>query len=245
MTRSNGDLLHFVKLDWDSKFFGFNVGRVSGEVTNKNHIEELFILIKDNDSRLTYFSSVDELNRNLLSASRVDCVLVDRKTIYSKPINNIAKHDIVIRPYDSQMSKEQLFNLALQSGEYSRFNIDGRISREKFEEMYHLWMSNSLNGRMAKEILVSFEGNNISGFVTLTEQSGNVSIGIIAVDAFYRGKGIGKALIQSAEKWCIEKDYENINVVTQGDNIPACRLYESCGYNLTHLEYFYHIWSDF
>lgn len=33
-----------------------------------------------------------------------------------------------------------------------------------------------------------------------------------------------------------------IAFVRQGDNIPACSLYESLGYKVDSMEYFYHIW---
>ncbi len=47
----------------------------------------------------------------------------------------------------------------------------------------------------------------------------------------------------SAEKWFSNSGYKSIQVVTQGDNIPACKLYESCGYTIESVELFYHIWK--
>jgi ribosomal protein S18 acetylase RimI-like enzyme len=54
---------------------------------------------------------------------------------------------------------------------------------------------------------------------------------------------MGKTLMTSAEKWSSDLGYELIQVVTQGDNYPACRLYESCGYEVDAVEFFYHIWK--
>ena len=108
--------------------------------------------------------------------------------------------------------------------------------------MYALWMINSLNRKIAKEVLVFSENNDLSGFVTLGEKNNRADIGIIAVDHISRGKGIGKILMTSAEKWFSDLGYESIQVVTQGDNYPACRLYESCGYEVDTVEFFYHIW---
>ena len=109
--------------------------------------------------------------------------------------------------------------------------------------MYTLWMINSINRKIAKEVLVFTEGNDIAGFVTLGEKNNRADIGIIAVDLNFRGKGIGKTLMYSAEKWFSNLGYQSIQVVTQGDNSPACRLYESCGYKVDTVSYFYHIWK--
>ena len=63
-----------------------------------------------------------------------------------------------------------------------------------------------------------------------------------AVDSIFRGKGIGRILFENAEKWAFENGYNEIQIVTQGDNKPACSLYESLGYKVDSMEYFYHIW---
>src|SRR5690606_14128178 len=95
---------------------------------------------------------------------------------------------------------------------------------------------------IAHEVLVFLENSVPSGFVTLGEKKDRADIGIIAVDQNHRGKGIGKALMSSAEKWASDKGYNSIQVVTQGDNVPACLLYESCGYKVESVAFFYHIW---
>ena len=96
---------------------------------------------------------------------------------------------------------------------------------------------------MAKEVFIYQENQIIAGFVTLGEKKSRAEIGIIAVDNNYRGKGIGKSLMFAAENWFAGKKYNEIRVVTQGDNLPACRLYESCGYKTDNVEYFYHLWK--
>jgi dTDP-4-amino-4,6-dideoxy-D-galactose acyltransferase len=77
--------------------------------------------------------------------------------------------------------------------------------------------------------------------VTVGEKKHRGDIGIIAVDTEFRGKGIGTALMQSAESWLAKLNYKSMQVVTQGDNKPACKLYENCGYTIESVEYFYHI----
>jgi len=143
----------------------------------------------------------------------------------------------------SYKDKLKLIDLAIQSGIHSRFNIDKNIGKEKFEEMYRLWMINSLNYKIAKEVLTFIENDKLMGVITLMGERDEAYIGIIAVEHTFRGRGIGEILMKSAEKRLSNLGYNSIKVVTQENNIPACRLYEKCGYVVENVEYFYHIWK--
>jgi ribosomal protein S18 acetylase RimI-like enzyme len=61
----------------------------------------------------------------------------------------------------------------------------------------------------------------------------------IAVNENYRGQGIGRALIERAIEWAKAKGFPGMMLETQDNNVPACRLYASCGFELrgfdTHL----------
>lgn len=233
-----------LKLDWDSDFFNFNVGRVEGLIQKEQDIRNIELLIAENNINLSYYSTLNELPSYVFKSEKYDILLVDKKTTYVKNINSGLKIDKSITSIKQDTPYEdKLIGLAIQSGIYSRFNVDKRIGKEKFEEMYRLWMINSINRKIAKEVLVFSEKNELAGFVTLGEKNNRADIGIIAVDHIFRGKGIGKILMKSAEKWFSNLGYNSIQVVTQGDNIPACRLYESCGYKAETVEFFYHIWK--
>jgi dTDP-4-amino-4,6-dideoxy-D-galactose acyltransferase len=233
-----------LKLDWDSDFFKFNVGRIEGLIQKEEDIRNVEFLIEENKIKLSYYSTFSELPSHILKSKKLDIVLVDKKTTYTKNIDaNLKIHNSITSIEQNTHHKDKLINLAIQSGIYSRFNIDERIGKEKFEEMYRLWMINSLSRKIAKEVLVFIENNELAGFVTLGEKNNRADIGIIAVDYVFRGKGIGKKLMTSAEKWFSNIGYKSIQVVTQGDNNPACRLYESCGYKVDTVEFFYHFWK--
>jgi dTDP-4-amino-4,6-dideoxy-D-galactose acyltransferase len=232
-----------IKLDWDSDFFNFSVGRIEGLIEKEQDIRNIEFLIEENNTELSYYSTSNELPSYVFESKKFDIVLVDKKTTYTKSINSDLVIHNSISSIEQNTSKDKLINLSIQSGIYSRFNIDKRIGKEKFEKMYALWMINSINRKIAKEVLVFTENNNLAGFVSLGEKNNRADIGIIAVDHDFRGKGIGKILMSSAEKWFSNLGYNSIQVVTQGDNTPACRLYESCGYKVDTVEFFYHIWK--
>ena len=61
----------------------------------------------------------------------------------------------------------------------------------------------------------------------------------IAVDANFRGQGVGRTLIERAIEWAKAKKFPGMMLETQNNNVAGCRLYASCGFELrgfdTHL----------
>ena len=55
----------------------------------------------------------------------------------------------------------------------------------------------------------------------------------LSVDTEFRYKGIGQALMNHAIEWAREKNYPGIMLETQTNNVPACKLYEKCGFVLS------------
>jgi len=55
----------------------------------------------------------------------------------------------------------------------------------------------------------------------------------LTVDTEFRGKGIGRALMQRAIEWAREANYPGVMLETQTNNVPACKLYEKCGFVLS------------
>lgn len=54
---------------------------------------------------------------------------------------------------------------------------------------------------------------------------------ILAVHPRFRRRGVGRTLMNYAESLARQTGAEAIRLDTYKDNLPACRLYESCGYS--------------
>lgn len=54
----------------------------------------------------------------------------------------------------------------------------------------------------------------------------------LVVNPEYRGMGIGRRLLEHGIQWAREKDFPGVMLETQDDNVPACTLYQSCGFVL-------------
>ncbi len=55
----------------------------------------------------------------------------------------------------------------------------------------------------------------------------------LVVNPEYRGQGIGRMLLEQGIQWARENDYPGVMLETQDDNVPACTLYQSCGFVLS------------
>lgn len=231
------------KLNWDSEFFGKSIWRINKSISSSEDLKNVTEEMINREVDLAYYSSPYSLEDLCNDEQVYDISLVDKKVTYSKEIDPKVASDSSIVIYQEKFPSNELIDLAIQSGIYSRFNIDTRIGWKKYQKLYTEWIINSVNKQLAKEVLVYCEGNLVRGFVTLNEKDLIADIGLIATNVDHRGKGIGKKLMRSAEYWFARHNYTRIQVVTQFDNLGACKLYESCGYKRITLEYFYHFWK--
>jgi len=55
----------------------------------------------------------------------------------------------------------------------------------------------------------------------------------IVVNPDFRGQGIGRKLLERGIQWARENDFPGVMLETQDDNVPACALYQSCGFVLS------------
>jgi ribosomal protein S18 acetylase RimI-like enzyme len=225
----------FEILQWDSDFFNFKVAKIkNGLLLNEDFFEKLY----NENVQLAYYSSKEKLNRSSNEYYNLD--LVDEKVTFIKEIEQSSLTD-KIESYVEHHTDRQLIDLAIESGAYSRFNVDPNIGRKNYEELYTQWIIKSVSREIADDVLVYRIEGQIAGFVTVGQKNERADIGIIAVDKACRGKGIGKTLMKTAENFYFNK-LKLIQVVTQKNNLPAIKLYEGCRYMIEKVEFLYHLW---
>lgn len=226
------------RLNWDSQFFGIEVGR-----TNK----ELLSTVSDNEIDkydLLYLIENKAMENNLFLLGRNN-LLADRKLIYTKQtLNTNLFIEYEIKEYrDTYIGREQLYNLAYLSGKYSRYKLDANFAKGKFEEMYRMWVDNSISGEMADYLYYIEDKGKICAFVTLKITHEEGIIGLIATDKCTQAKGMGKSLMLKCEETLKLKGINRLNVATQADNNIACHFYKKCGMRVTKMTFIYHSWK--
>ena len=241
------ELIAVTHLDWDTNHFGFPVGRIAAEITDL----ELRAALSDARTRgyrLLYWATSPDRIPALRLLDEFGGRLVDRKVTFARSFSAAdpptKASTATILPYEGAEHTSELSALAIAAGAYSRFAADPCIPRDKFERLYEIWIDRSVRGEIADAVLVARDSatDAIAGMITVkvTESVGN--IGLVAVAASHRGRGIGSQLIDAAHCWMIRRGATKTTVVTQAVNAPACRLYERAGYTIEQAENLYHFW---
>jgi dTDP-4-amino-4,6-dideoxy-D-galactose acyltransferase len=135
-------------------------------------------------------------------------------------------------------------DLARSAGSYSRFYLDKKLSH-KFDELYELWLLNSLNRKIANNTLViKNESDQVVSFLTTKIKNERGNIGLIATHEKYMGKGYGSQLINHLHNWYLENNIKFSDVVTQNSNVQACSFYTKLGFRVIKDELVYHWWRN-
>lgn len=221
-------------LEWDSSFFGYKVGKLEvgeGEVIST---EELL----NSDYKLVYLMSNEQLTP--LQLGDANALLVDVKLLLGKPAQKTNEHDKAIVSLNHLT--DELVNLAIQSGVYSRYKLDGNFRNNEFERMYTTWITSSVE-REDTAVYGFLHQDKLAGFITLAIKNNAADIGLIAVNEAQRGLNIGTKLLAMAEVYATQNQLSNITVNTQLANKSALNFYIKNGYKELKRTYIYHLWK--
>jgi len=237
------------RLDWDTEHFGFPVGRIDAAPSD-GELQRALTEGRACGYRLVYWPASHDRQAPAGLLSDFDGQLVDRKLTFARSLEAcehapLDSGDVTIKPFRQPKPSAELAALAIAAGEYSRFAVDRRFPRNKFESLYRIWIERSVSGEIAGAVLVACDSASRSlpaGVITVKATGDVGNIGLVAVAASHRGRGVGSKLIAAAHRWMHEHGAIKATVVTQGANAPACRLYERAGYAVEQVENVYHFW---
>ncbi|MDC8006301.1 GNAT family N-acetyltransferase [Aureisphaera galaxeae] len=224
------------RLDWDSNFFEFEVGRWEGcnaasvEGTNINSFRLLY-QISDEPCMITLVNFTEghaEVKMNFKKD-------LHRHTIPFEDIHDAKSLDL---------DRNALYELAYESGKYSRFKLDPKMKNAHFEALYRLWIDNSIDADFSDGFLVKIIEEMPAGMVTYRSSLDVATIGLIAVSPQFQGRGIGRELLAAAENHAMDAGMKSMVIPTQKSNEIACKFYEKSGYSLAEAKHIKHLWRD-
>ncbi len=234
----------FRYLEWDSAFFGFKTAAFTSGRYTFDELDKTIRLMNQGNYTLAYlFADPDDSETNK-SAKELGGVPVDEKVTFGMELLHIPVAGIgpEILSYPQGLPEPALVKLAIESGEYSRFRTDKRFPEGSFEELYTQWITNSTTHRIATEVFVYRIKGEIRGMITLGMKDRRGIIGLIAVDEAAKGHGLGKKLVGSAVNYCRQNSLEELQVLTQRANRPACNFYSTLGFRIIGISRVYHFW---
>lgn len=224
------------KLDWDSDFFLKNIAEISlvnDEIpTIENDIYDLIVIKQDIELPF----EVEGYSQSFK----------ETKVIFEKNLTKFKVGEFSeIRDSDKEDKEFSYFtDLAYESGKMSRFRLDEKFGEAKFQDLYDLWVINSLNKKFAIKLFFIEKDHKAIGFVTLQQDNNIGKIGLIATHPDFQGQGLGRKLLEYTENYCISNNIFQLEIPTQEENINACKFYHKMGYLVKEKIVIKHFWKD-
>lgn len=235
-------------LEWDSQFFGRTIGRINehrldphgmAAITQwcQDHAVECLYFLADSDHPDTIRLAENYGFRLVDIRAALQCSIADRQT---QLINNQSA-SVLVRPAVAS-DIPALQSIARKGHTDSRFYADGCFPRETCADLYALWIKQSCEG-YANCVLVADQNGQPVGYCSCHLQDSQGQLGLVGIDEQAQGQGLGRHLINQALCWFAEQHVEAVNVVTQGRNVAAQRLYQRCGFLIQSVQLWYHKWT--
>jgi dTDP-4-amino-4,6-dideoxy-D-galactose acyltransferase len=237
-------------LSWDTQHLGRPVARIRARRVRDHELDAVLCAARAAGIALVYWQAETSMKPD---AALLNChggALVDRKAVFWAELDSLVRpgaaiDDFIIAESSSGSVSEALFELAIAAGRFSRFRVDMRYPRAKFEALYRQWLERSLRREIADCVYFAQPRQTSEtplGLVTVAVQGGEGSIGLIAVHTVAQRRGLASRLLGAAHEFMRQRGATSAKVVTQLANEPACRLYERAGYDLVEVSDFYHFW---
>lgn len=240
-------------LTWDSEFFGRRIARVRRKILcarsistalewcERERIDCLYLLAEAGDPQTLALAGEHGfrlVDVRVTLERRLATPLPDARLPSERP-------DWWLRPFRAA-DLPALETLAANCFRGTRFYADSRFAGSARERLYPTWMRRSCEGGATQVLVVEAAGRPV-GAVTC-EHVGEATvgqIGLLAVEAEFRGTGIGAKLVDAAVRWFATKNSnESVRVVTQGANIAAQRTYQKAHFLTCETQLWWHRWFD-
>lgn len=242
-------------LDWDTQFFGVRIASLQPRECGVESLRRALDWCRAERIACLYLRSDADDVTTLRAAGELHFRFVDVRMTLDRELGASgvpASHESVRAAKPDDVAA--LRAIAAYNHTNTRFYADGRFDRERCDELYATWVEKSVNG-WAERVLVADTGAGAQGYLSIhlrapkpasTDRSAppQAEIGLVGIAREAQGRGLGRALVESALAWMRAKGCERVSVVTQGRNIAAQRLYQACGFRTCALELWHHRWLD-
>ena len=235
-------------MTWDTEFFGVRTARALGPIADcharerleewcaENQIDWLHVLLSAGD-----LDSVRQLEAAGYSFVDIRMTLLRR----GGPAGSGEPGEgLLLRsPFDGDL--ESLVTIARNAHTDSRFFNDPRLPHARASALYEEWLKKCCAGALADSVVVAEMSGAPVGYATgQMRESERGVIGLVGVDDSARGRGLGGALVREISSRLAKLGSKEIEVVTQGRNVAAQRLYHRAGFAVGAVELWYHKWFD-
>ncbi|HPG00594.1 MAG TPA: GNAT family N-acetyltransferase [Kiritimatiellia bacterium] len=237
----------FSIMPWDSDFFGYPVGFLACRrlTPSIQHLVKSFtsahrVVLLEYLCNCHDWVSVQTAEQ--AGYSFVDIRLTLEHALRKAPNSILPEGTSIIRaeaahiPALKQMASELYLD--------SRYFFDPHFDRSKVREFYESWIEKAVLGKFDDYcFLLVRDGKTPLAFCTIRKgRPKTAHIGLFGVSPEAQGGGIAASLLNAVLARLHADGLEMVEVVTQGRNYRAQRVYQRCGFVTKTTELWYHKW---
>ncbi|RBP69086.1 dTDP-4-amino-4,6-dideoxy-D-galactose acyltransferase [Alkalibaculum bacchi] len=226
------------KLDWDSKFWGFNIYNANKSNNlidfERNLISKLdstpfIIQALSSESDIQYINCLED-NGFRFVESKINLV---QKVQQQSNISELSMFQDV-REEHLLVYKDDFYDLY---GNVSRFAL---FDKEKVNEFYYKWAVKSIKGNFDDNCIGYYRNNLLEGFITYKIVNQKLIIGLLGVFPKYQGRKISRYLLSYINYIAFKNACGEISVSTQGKNTKAINTYIKNGFIIENIKHWYY-----
>lgn len=235
-------------LEWDTAHFGYRIARITVNTLTRSLAQEIDQWCADNDIACVYFLCAAGDDTSIRLAEDFAYRQQDIRVTFAHKLKDFTYLETLLPNIrlDTATETDESALLQIADGIYqhSRFYNDPHFETSKVDAMYRIWMRRSLSGDLADTIFVARVEGIVQGFVTaqLNIATGVGELPLVGIASALRGKGVGIHIILQALNHLKQQSAAGVEVVTQGRNIAAQRLYQKAGFRTANVQLWYHKW---
>jgi dTDP-4-amino-4,6-dideoxy-D-galactose acyltransferase len=236
------------KLDWDSKFFGFPMGRIYAENLTGAHLGKA--LKNAGKAKLKFielFCNISD-NVSIFSCENQGFHLADIRIVFEKHL--VVEREISRLPENLYFRKasradiNQLKRMSKGLFRDSRFYQYKKFDSNIVDSLFQSWIEKAVLGEFDDECYCIFDDTEILTFCSLKYSNNAASIGLFGVNPGHKNKGLGSMMLECVFHLLFNREVNRVNCITQGRNSGAVRLYQKSGFSTGEITLCYYRWLE-
>jgi dTDP-4-amino-4,6-dideoxy-D-galactose acyltransferase len=233
-------------LEWDSNFFNKRIARLTTHSLTEEVATKIVTWAGEEHIDCLYYLADGKEMSSARAAEGIGFHFVDLRVTMIKDLKKPEKP--FIPNYHIRRAVEEDLDLLKEFSRnvfhLSRFRADERFDQVKADRMYEIWIENDLHLKGHDVWVIDVEGHLASFTSVAINEDGRAQLGLAGTQKEWRGKGLSLELQRFINEELRNKGIEEVEIVTQGRNIPAQNLFQRSGYYMRAIDLWYHKWFD-